>query len=65
MKNFADENLPDGFITYNKEDKKHYEFNSNNSVDSITGKWKEYNLNLNILKTENVLSNRKIGKQRF
>ena len=42
MANFVDTNLPDGFITYNKEDGKMYQFNSSNSVDTTLGKWREY-----------------------
>ena len=44
MANFADTNLPDGFITYNNEDGKRYEFNSSNSIDVTLGKWREYTI---------------------
>lgn len=39
----TDENIiPDGFITYCKEDKKRYIYHSSNSSDPTTGKWREY-----------------------
>ena len=42
MVSFAESSLPNGFITYNKEDGKRYEFNSTNEVDSVLGKWREF-----------------------
>lgn len=42
MKNY--EKVPDGFITYCKENGKRYEFNSNNKVDEFTGKWSEFSV---------------------
>ena len=43
MKNFAESSIPDGLITYNKETKKYYSFDSSNTEDGATGKWREYN----------------------
>ena len=40
MKAFPETSLPDGFLTYNKEDKKIYKFESSNTEDSTTGKWR-------------------------
>ena len=42
MKNY--EKVPDGFITYCKENGKRYEFNSNNEVNELTGKWSEFSV---------------------
>lgn len=36
--------VPDGFITYCKEDKKRYEFNSSNNINELTGKWTEFSV---------------------
>ena len=40
MASFDD--VPDGFITLNKENGKRYEYNSSNLMDATLGKWKEY-----------------------
>lgn len=40
MKNY--ERVPDGFITYCKEDGKRYEFKSSNNINELTGKWTEF-----------------------
>lgn len=37
--------VPDGFITYCKEDGKRYEFNSSNNINDITGQWTEFFVN--------------------
>lgn len=42
MKNY--EKVPDGFITYCKENGKRYEFNSNNEANEFTGKWSEFSV---------------------
>lgn len=34
--------VPDGFVTYCKEDGKRYEFNSSNNINELTGKWTEF-----------------------
>ena len=39
------EDVPDGFITYCKEDDKRYEFKSSNNIDETTGKWAEFVVN--------------------
>ena len=36
--------VPDGFITYCKEDGKRYEFNSSNNINELTGKWTEFSV---------------------
>lgn len=41
MKNFPENSIPNGFITYNKETNKRYEFNSSNVNDVDLGKWRE------------------------
>ena len=40
----AFEKVPDGFVTFNKEDNKRYEFNSSNDEDTILGKWRLFNV---------------------
>lgn len=40
-KNYSENSLDDGHISYCKETNKHYKFNSNNQSDSTTGKWVE------------------------
>lgn len=40
-KNYSENSLDDGHISYCKETGKHYKFNSNNQSDSTTGKWVE------------------------
>lgn len=41
MKNYSENSLGDGHISYCKETNKHYKFNSNNQSDPTTGKWVE------------------------
>ena len=41
MKNYSENSLDDGHISYCKETNKHYKFNSNNQSDPTTGKWVE------------------------
>ena len=41
MKNYSENSLDDGYISYCKETDKHYKFNSNNQSDPTTGKWVE------------------------
>jgi hypothetical protein len=38
MKNYSENSLDDGHISYCKETDKHYKFNSNNQSDPTTGK---------------------------
>lgn len=40
--------VPDGFITYCQEDEKRYEFKSSNTIDELTGKWREFVVNAEI-----------------
>ena len=42
MKAYDETSLPDGIITYNKEDSKYYKFLSTNSDNDTTGKWREH-----------------------
>ena len=46
MKNCT--SVPDGFITYCKEDEKRYEFKSSNTINELTGKWTEFTVNQEI-----------------
>lgn len=41
MKNYSENSLDDGHISYCKETNKHYKSNSNNQSDPTTGKWVE------------------------
>lgn len=41
MKNYKEFYIDDGRISYCKEDEKLYQFKSSNSVDEITGRWRE------------------------
>lgn len=41
MKNYSENSLDDGHISYCKETNKHCKFNSNNQSDPTTGKWVE------------------------
>jgi hypothetical protein len=41
MKNYSENSLDDGHISYCKETDKRYKFNSNNQSDPTTGKWIE------------------------
>ena len=43
MKNYSETNLPDGFITYNKETNSYYKYNSTNDIDTNLGRWREHN----------------------
>ncbi len=43
MTSFAEGSLDEGHISYVKETDKHYKFNSTNDVDTMLGKWREYN----------------------
>ena len=36
------DDVPDGFITLNKEDRKRYIYESSNTIDTNLGKWREY-----------------------
>ena len=36
------DDVPDGFITLNKEDRKRYIYDSSNTIDTNLGKWREY-----------------------
>ena len=36
--------VPDGFVTYCKEDGKRYEFKSSNNINELTGQWSEYSV---------------------
>ena len=36
------DDVPDGFITLNKEDRKRYIYESSNTIDTDLGKWREY-----------------------
>lgn len=40
--------VPDGFITYCKENGKRYEFNSSNNINELTGQWIEFVVNQEI-----------------
>jgi hypothetical protein len=40
--------VPDGFITYCQEDEKRYEFKSSNTINELTGKWREFKVNQEI-----------------
>ena len=44
MKNY--ERVPDGFITYCKENGKRYEFKSSNNINELTGRWTEFIVNV-------------------
>ena len=44
--------IPDGFITYCQEDEKRYEFKSSNTIDELTGKWREFIVNVDIPEIE-------------
>jgi hypothetical protein len=50
MKNFT--SVPDGFITYCKEDGKRYEFKSSNTINELTGKWTEFKVSAEIPEIE-------------
>lgn len=43
MINYNPDSLDEGHISYCKETNKYYTFNSSNSIDSVTGKWRELN----------------------
>lgn len=42
MKNYSDNNMDEGHISYCIETDKHYKYNSNNDIDSTTGKFREF-----------------------
>ncbi len=42
----ACQSVPDGFITYCREDEKRYEFKSSNTINELTGKWTEFVVNV-------------------
>lgn len=42
MKDYSDNNIDEGHISYCIETDKHYKFNSNNDIDSTTGKFREF-----------------------
>lgn len=46
MAGMADAVMYDGAIAFNKEDNKFYTFNSANTVDATTGKWKELTISI-------------------
>ena len=58
---YAETSLPDGFICYNVEDGKRYEFNSSNSVDVTLGKWREYSATGSGSTTKEIIPNNPIG----
>lgn len=43
MTTFAESSIDEGHISYVKETDKYYKFNSTNDVDTMLGKWREYN----------------------
>lgn len=42
MKSYSDNNIDEGHISYCIETDKHYKYNSNNDIDSTTGKFREF-----------------------
>lgn len=42
MKAYPETSIDDGHLSYCKEDGKNYQYKSSNSVDAITGKWREF-----------------------
>ena len=40
MKSYSEDNLPDGYITYCKQDGNDYQYDSSNAVDELTGRWR-------------------------
>ena len=42
MKSYSDNNIDEGHISYCIETGKHYKYNSNNDIDSTTGKFREF-----------------------
>lgn len=42
MKNYSDNNIDEGHISYCIETDKHYKYNSSNDIDSTTGKFREF-----------------------
>lgn len=42
MKDYSDNNIDEGHISYCIETGKHYKYNSNNDIDSTTGKFREF-----------------------
>lgn len=43
MRSYNEQSIDEGHISYCKETDKHYKFNSNNELDSETGRWREFN----------------------
>ena len=54
MKNYSETNLPDGFITYNKEDGLYYVYNSANDIDVNLGRWREYSGGSTVIKKTDI-----------
>ena len=48
MKGFPEANVDEGHISFCEEDGKHYEFKAGNSVDTNTGKWREFTTNVDL-----------------
>lgn len=42
MKAYPETSIDDGHLSYCKENGKHYEYKSSNSIDPTTGKWREF-----------------------
>ena len=42
MKSYLDNNIDEGHISYCIETDKYYKYNSNNDIDSTTGKFREF-----------------------
>lgn len=42
LKSIPEYQIPDGFIIYVKENKTHYQFDIQNSIDPTTGKWRMF-----------------------
>ena len=40
MKDYNENLIPDGFITFNDEDKTNYQYLSSNEIDAETGRWR-------------------------
>ena len=43
MKDYNENLIPDGFITFNDEDKTNYQYLSSNEIDADTGRWRAIN----------------------
>ena len=64
MKNYSENSLDDGHISYCKETDKHYKFNSNNQSDPTTGKWVEQHEQVEIIKYAQYLEGLEYTKYR-